>query len=98
MNRHTDCLVGLLSSDLGLCSLLLVAPNHDHAKEGANNSGTEEDDDDGDANSPNAGREEVLERVIVVDKGHEKSPDSVVGEDDGSGHEHGETDDFVQHC
>lgn len=27
---------------------------------------------------------------------HEKCPDGVVGEDDGSGHEHGETDNFVQ--
>jgi hypothetical protein len=69
MSRHIGRLIGLLSSSLGLCSLLLVAPNHDHAKERANNSGAEEDDDDGDANSPHAGREEVLERVIVVDKG-----------------------------
>lgn len=69
MNRHIDCLVGLLSGSLGLCSLLLVAPNHDHAQEGANNSGTEKDDNDGDANGPNARRKEVLERVIVVDKG-----------------------------
>jgi hypothetical protein len=27
---------------------------------------------------------------------HKKSPDGVVGKDDRSGHEHGETDDFVQ--
>jgi hypothetical protein len=69
MNRQIDRLVGLLSGSLGLCGLLLVAPNHDHAKEGANNSGTEEDNNDGNANGPDAGREEVLKRVIVVDKG-----------------------------
>ena len=71
MNRHVSRLVGLLSRSLGLCSLLLVAPDHNHAEERANNSGTEEDDNDGDADSPNARREEVLERVVVVDKGLE---------------------------
>lgn len=69
MDRHVGHLVGLLSSRLGLRSLLLVAPNHDHAKERSNDSGTEEDDNDGDTNGPNARREEVLERVVVVDKG-----------------------------
>ena len=69
MHRRIGHLVGLLSSHLGLRSLLLVAPNHDHAKERPNDSGTEEDDNDGDANGPNARREEVLERVVVVDEG-----------------------------
>ncbi len=30
------------------------------------------------------------------DKYHEKSPDGVVEEDDGGGHEHGEADEFVE--
>jgi hypothetical protein len=62
-------LVLLLGSGSGLGGLLSVASDHDHAEEGAHNSGTKEDDDDGDADGPDAGREEVLERVVIVDKG-----------------------------
>ena len=59
----------LLSRSLGLGGLLSVASDHDHAQEGPNNGGTEENEDDGDTDSPDAGREEVLKRVVVIDKG-----------------------------
>lgn len=45
---------------LGLCSLLPVAPDHDHTEEGADDGGAEENEDDRDANRPFAGREQVL--------------------------------------
>lgn len=54
---------------LGLGGLLAVAADHDHAEERADDGGAEEDEDDGDANGPDAGEEEVLERVVKVDKG-----------------------------
>lgn len=59
----------LLSGSLGLGSFLLVASDHDHADEGADNGGTEEEEDDGDADGPDAREEEVLKGVVVVNKG-----------------------------
>lgn len=59
----------LLCGSLRLGGLLAVASNHDHAQEGANDGGAEENKDDGDADGPDAGEEEVLEGVVVVDKG-----------------------------
>ncbi len=56
-------------SGLGLGGLLAVASNHDHAEERADDGGTEEDENDGDADGPDAREEEVLERVVIVDKG-----------------------------
>jgi hypothetical protein len=90
--------LGLLlrRSGLGLGGLLLVAADHDHAEKGAHDGGAEEDQDNGDADGPDTGEEEVLERVAVVDKGQEKGPGGVIEEDDGGGHEHGESDEFVQ--
>lgn len=35
--------------------------------------------------------------MVRVDKGHEERPDRVVEEDEGGSHEHGETDEFVEH-
>lgn len=61
----------LLGGGLGLCGLLAVAANHDDAEEGAHDGGAEEDKDNGDADGPDAGREEVLQRVVVVDEGLE---------------------------
>ena len=59
----------LLGRGLGLCGLLAVAADHDDAEEGADDGGAEENEDNGDADGPDAGREEVLERMVVVDKG-----------------------------
>lgn len=89
---HPRVLVLLLGRRLGLGRLLPITPDHDHAQERAYDSGAEKDEDDGDANGPLAGEEEVLEGVVVVDEGHEESPDAVVEEYEGGGHEHGETD------
>lgn len=59
----------LLGSGFGLCGFLLVAPDHDHADKGADDGGAQEEEDDGDADCPDAGKEEVLEGVVVVDEG-----------------------------
>jgi len=88
----------LLGGGLGLCGLLLVAPDHDHADKGAHDGGPQEEEDDWDSDGPDTGEEEVLKGVVVVDKGHEDGPDRVVEEDNGGGHEHGESDEFVEHC
>jgi hypothetical protein len=54
---------------LGLGGLLLVALDHDDAEEGAHDGGGEQDEDDGDADGPDARGEEVLEGVVRVDEG-----------------------------
>jgi hypothetical protein len=59
----------LLRSSLGLGSLLLVAADHNDTEEGSDNRGTEKNEDDRDADGPNAGREEALQRVAFIDKG-----------------------------
>lgn len=59
----------LLCSHLSLCGLLLVASNHNHAQEGPHDSGAQENEDDGNANSPDAGEEELLQRMVMVHKG-----------------------------
>lgn len=59
----------LLSRSLGLCCLLLVAFDHDNSDEGAYDGRTQECEDDGDADGPNTGREDVVERVAGVNKG-----------------------------
>lgn len=58
----------LLGRSLGLGSLLPVASNHDHAQERAHDGGTQENEDNGDSDGPDAGKEEVLERVVIVDE------------------------------
>lgn len=59
----------LRGGGLGLGGLLLVAPDHDDAQEGADDGGGEQDEDDGDADGPDARGEEVLEGVVRVDEG-----------------------------
>ncbi len=58
----------LSSSSLGLGSLLLVAADHNHAEECADDGRAEQQEDDRDADSPDARQEEVLQRVIGIDK------------------------------
>lgn len=69
MFRQHRFLVLLLGSGLGLCRLLPITSNHDQSQERAYNRGTEKDEDDGDADRPLAMEEEVLEGVVLVDKG-----------------------------
>lgn len=57
------------SGGLGLCSLLAVASDHDDAEEGAHDGGTEENQDDGDADGPDARREDAVEGVVGIDEG-----------------------------
>lgn len=59
----------LRGGSLGLGGLLLVALDHDDAEEGANDGGGEEDENDGDADGPDARGKEVLEGVVRVDEG-----------------------------
>jgi len=68
----------LLGRGLGLGGLLAVAPYHDHADEGAHDGGTDEEDDDGDADGPDARGEEVLENVVVVNEGLWKEEQKLV--------------------
>lgn len=63
---HPLCL--LLPSCLCLCRSLSVAPDHNHTQEGPYNSRCEEDKDDGNANCPDSWGEDILERVVRVDK------------------------------
>lgn len=53
----------------GLGRPLPIAPNHDHAQEASNHSAAEKKENDWDANGPDAGREEGLDEVRVVDEG-----------------------------
>lgn len=57
------------SGGLGLCGLLAVASDHDNTEEGAHDGGAEEDQDDGDANGPDARREDAVEGVVGIDEG-----------------------------
>lgn len=56
------------SSFLGLERLLLIALDHDHAQETAHDSTADKEEDDGNANGPDARREELLDWVRVVDE------------------------------
>lgn len=82
---------------LGLESLLTVAPYHDNGKEAADDGATKDDEDDGDANGPYSWKEERMKEVVFVDKGHEKSPDGVVDEDDSCSDKHAESHGAVEH-
>lgn len=59
----------LLCRRLSLGGLLLVAVDHHNAYEGADHGGTQEGQNDGNADGPNTRREEVMEGVAGVDKG-----------------------------
>ena len=48
--------------------LLPVASDHDHGEEGADDSGTEEDEDDGNADGPDSWWEKAVERVFFIDE------------------------------
>lgn len=53
----------------GLGGLFPVTPHHNHANEGADDGGGEEDEEYGDANGPDARGKECVEDVVVVDEG-----------------------------
>jgi hypothetical protein len=61
--------LGLLLSGFGLGCLLLVTVDHHNSNKGAHHSGTQESEDNGDADGPNTGWEDIVERVAGVDKG-----------------------------
>ena len=48
---------------------LAIAPHHDDAQETTHDGAAQQQQDDGDADGPDAGREEGLDRVRVVDEG-----------------------------
>ena len=54
---------------LSLRSFLPIAPYHNHTKERAHNGRADEREYDGYANGPDAGWEEVVQWVAVVDEG-----------------------------
>jgi len=58
----------LLHRCLCLCCLLLIALNHDDAQETTNHCRPEENEDDWNANCPDARREEALEGVVLIDE------------------------------
>jgi hypothetical protein len=53
---------------LGFESLLAIALDHDDGKEAANNSRAEDDEDDRDADGPDAWEEQGVEEVVIVDE------------------------------
>lgn len=61
----------LLLCRSGLClgSLLSVALDHDDAEERPHDCRSQQNENDGNANGPDARGEEVLERVVGIDKG-----------------------------
>jgi hypothetical protein len=58
---------------LGFESLLAIALDHDDGEEAADNSRAENDEDDRDANGPDAWEEQGVEEVVIVDKWLDKS-------------------------
>lgn len=65
--RRSLCLLLLRLGCFG--RFLAIAPHHYHAQETADDGAAEKEDDDGDADGPDAGWEEGLDRVRVVDEG-----------------------------
>ena len=53
---------------LGLKSLLAVAPYHDNGEEATDDSGEEDDEDHRDADGPDAGEEERMQDVVLIDE------------------------------
>ena len=54
---------------LGLEGLLAVAPYHDDGEEGTDDGGEQNDQDHRDADGPDAGEEERVQDVVLVDEG-----------------------------
>lgn len=54
---------------LSLESLLAVAPDHDDRQERADDGGEEDDQDHRDADGPDAGEEQGVQDVVLVDEG-----------------------------
>jgi hypothetical protein len=54
---------------LRLESLLAVAPYHNGGEKAANNSRSQHDENDWNADSPDAGEKEGLKHVVLVDEG-----------------------------
>jgi hypothetical protein len=67
--RVTLSLRFLLPRLLSLRRSLTIAPHHNHAQETPDHGAAEQQEDDRDANGPDAGREEGLDEVGVVDEG-----------------------------
>ena len=59
----------LLCRSFGLGGLLLVAVDHHNADKGAHHGGTQQGQNNGDADGPNTRREEIVERVAGVNEG-----------------------------
>lgn len=56
---------------LGLEGLLAVAPYHDDGEEGADDGGEQDNENHRDADGPDAGEEERVQDVVLVDEGLE---------------------------
>jgi hypothetical protein len=75
LNPNTRTRVTLFSLRLLLHRLrslrrsLAIAPHHYHAQETSDHGAAEQQEDHGNANGPNAGWEEGLDEVRVVDEG-----------------------------
>ena len=52
-----------------LCSFLPITPYHDHGQKTSHDGRAQKNEDDGYADGPDTGREEVVERVALVDEG-----------------------------
>ena len=61
-----------------LCCLFPITPYHNDAQEAPYDCRSEQDENDWYANGPDAGREEVVERVALIDKGLFGKADGVV--------------------
>ncbi|KAK3071410.1 hypothetical protein LTR53_008687 [Teratosphaeriaceae sp. CCFEE 6253] len=59
--------------------LLSITPDHDHTEEAADDRAAEQQEDDGDADGPDAGREEGLQGMVGVDEGLAQKRVSGVG-------------------
>lgn len=68
MPPWNDDLLHFCRSFLRLERLLLIALDHDNTQEAANHSTANEEQDDGNANGPDARRKELLYWVRIVDE------------------------------
>lgn len=69
----------LRSCRLGLRGLLFVAVDHHNADKRSHDGGAQESQEDGDADGPDTGREEVMQRVARIDERLEMESVDVVG-------------------